>query len=682
MNWMNQCYSRLLVDNHITDCHAQYMTKYDPKEYVRLVKISGVESAMVYSCDHNGNCYYPTKVGHQHANLKGRNVFAETVDLLDAEKIVPVIYYTMIFHNDLWARHPEVRQHDICGVDHHGRYHYACPNHPGTAKFHQAQIAEVVVNPKIKGIFLDMTFWPMICCCDACREKFRNEYHLEIPEVIDWSDPDWVKFQRFRERSMAEFAQKMTDFIKNLRPDITVTHQFSPVLHGWFLGQSAGIANACDYCSGDFYGGKMQQRFAVKAFDAFTPKKPFEFMTSRCVSLRDHTSNKPDQELLLHALTTLANGGAYFFIDAINPDGTLEEKFYHTLRTINEKLAPFRQAVCRRQATLTGRVGVYFSMPSCVAAISGTTLKELSNCDSNNMTIRRNAILEEAMGMVRILAENHIPCQLVTESTADWEQFDTILVGNAAYLPETESARMRDFVRDGGTLIATGCTSLYDDEGNGGKDFSLSDVLGVHFSGDCTGAASYLSAPGERVFTEAVAPLVTAEKENEVVARVNLPDFPANDGEKYAAIHSNPPGLQDSRFAALVEHPFGKGRGVYLYSSILTGDEYSRRDFGRRLFAKYAATPVKEAENLPPSAEVTFLKDAQGKTALICIVNYQDDIPVIPLYQVKLTLELPGFSGKIIRVSDGGEVAYRKNGDLVTLTLDKITEAEFLELLD
>lgn len=50
-------------------------------------------------------------------------------------------------------------------------------------------------------------------------------------------------------------------------------------------------------------------------------------MTSRCVTLYDHTSVKSDDELFLHALTTLANGGAYFFIDAINPDGTLEESF-------------------------------------------------------------------------------------------------------------------------------------------------------------------------------------------------------------------------------------------------------------------------------------------------------------------------------------------------------------------
>ena len=54
MSWIETCYSRLLIDNHITDLKPEYMSRFDPQEYVRLVKLSGVESAMVYACDHNG----------------------------------------------------------------------------------------------------------------------------------------------------------------------------------------------------------------------------------------------------------------------------------------------------------------------------------------------------------------------------------------------------------------------------------------------------------------------------------------------------------------------------------------------------------------------------------------------------------------------------------------------------
>ena len=62
MNQLFDCYSRLLIDNHISDQKAEYMKRFSPEEYVRLVKLSGVESSMVYACDHNGNCYYPSKI--------------------------------------------------------------------------------------------------------------------------------------------------------------------------------------------------------------------------------------------------------------------------------------------------------------------------------------------------------------------------------------------------------------------------------------------------------------------------------------------------------------------------------------------------------------------------------------------------------------------------------------------
>ena len=89
MDWIKKCYSRMLIDNHITDLNPKFMSKFDPEQYVAMVRRAGVKSAMVYSCDHNGNCYYPTRVGHMHANLHGRDIFGETVRLLREAGIVP-----------------------------------------------------------------------------------------------------------------------------------------------------------------------------------------------------------------------------------------------------------------------------------------------------------------------------------------------------------------------------------------------------------------------------------------------------------------------------------------------------------------------------------------------------------------------------------------------------------------
>ena len=90
MKTLFDCYSRILIDNHITDLRPEYMAKFDPEHYAAMIRLAGIESAMVYASDHNGNCYYPSKVGHVHAGCRGRDLFGETVKRLAGAGIVPV----------------------------------------------------------------------------------------------------------------------------------------------------------------------------------------------------------------------------------------------------------------------------------------------------------------------------------------------------------------------------------------------------------------------------------------------------------------------------------------------------------------------------------------------------------------------------------------------------------------
>lgn len=103
-------------------------------------------------------------------------------------------------------------------------------------------------------------------------------------------------------------------------------------------------------------------------------------------------------------LTTLANGGAYFFIDAINPDGTLSRPFYERLGRIVARLEPFRKRVAELRPSLRAEVGLYFSMASCVSEEkNGTPLARLHESNANNMGIRQNATLDEVLGTAEIL---------------------------------------------------------------------------------------------------------------------------------------------------------------------------------------------------------------------------------------------------------------------------------------
>ncbi len=680
MHWMRNCYARLLIDNHISDLKPEYMARFDPGEYVRMVQTAGVDSAMVYACDHNGNCYYPAAAGHMHAGLHGRDIFGAVVSGLRAAGIVPIAYYTVIYHNDAAKKYPAWRQQDANGKDHDGRYYYACPNHPEYAAFARAQLAELTAYD-VSGVFVDMTFWPLVCECAQCRGKYRAETGAEIPSAINWNDPAWVRFQRARERWLAEFAAGLTAHVKALRPDWSVTHQFSPILHGWMLGQSSGIADASDYSSGDFYGGKYQHRPGAKIFAAYSQYQPYEFMTSRCVDLRDHTSSKSEEELLLHAATTLANGGAYCFIDAINPDGTLNASVYQRLGRVGARLRPFKECIQRHAPVLQAACGIYFSSHSSVnTALNGTPLNALTATRSN-MDIRGNAVTDEIIGAAAALGQLHIPYRVIIDRTPDWTGLQTLIVNNAAYLSAGETARIRQFVRDGGTLLATGLTSRYDEHGRDPGDFQLADVLGITHTGRMTDTVHYLDIAGELVScTQLAAPLVrpvTAQ----VLGKVAVPDFPVNDPERYASIHSNPPGML-TEYAGLTVNRHGRGTAVYLYSSLLKHRQHAQQECARTLFRQYIPPFITAAENLPSSVEVTLLRSIRANALILGLVNYPEDLPALPALNLSFRLRLPDgfYPRRVRRVATGAAHEFSAAGGLLELRLARLEHLEIFEI--
>lgn len=641
VSWSKSSYCRLLVDNHITEDHPSFLTRFDPEQFVATVASAGFDACMVYACCHNGNCYYPTRVGLMHANLVGRDIFGETTSLLRARGVKPVAYYTVVWHNQSAKDHPLWRFQDFTGRQNSGRYWLSCPNNPDYRAFCEEQIQEIA-SYDVDGLFIDMTFWPGICYCPQCRERFRAEIGGEMPSTVDWFDPKWVGFQRARERWLNEFAHFLSGAAKAEKPGLTVVHQFSPVLIGWYLAQNADFSKASDYASGDFYGGRLQQRLGTKVFDALTTSRPYEFMTSRCVNLYDHTSMKPTEELLASAATTLANGGAYFFIDAINPDGTLSAATYERFARVNETLAPVTARMRETCPQLLGDVGLYCSLDSHVdERMNGTGLADLlkTTSISNMESVCQIRAMQELLGASALLNRMHQPYVIATARDEDLSRFRTIILCGVTFLSVPEVERLRRFVADGGTLVATGATSLCDSEGASTGDFALADVFGVHHSGRQSARINYLQDPdGNHVLCDRPAPLVSATTA-EVRAWVAEPWFDPDD-DRYASIHSNPPGPR-TEFAAYAVNRFGQGTCVYLNASWFAMRQDAQQVFCAGVLSEHLQSGFRIATDAPEAVEITLLRSEAGNSLLAFFVNYQDAMPNIPISNIRATVTLP-----------------------------------------
>jgi hypothetical protein len=640
MSSLDRAYARFLVDSHISEDKPSYMSRFDPANYVAMMKKAGVDSATVYACCHNGNCHYPTRVGHMHRNLKGRDIFGETVYLLRQEGITPLGYYTVIYHRQSALSNPDWRLQFVDGEQNFFRSWGCCPNSEGYRTYAKAQVAEIAAYD-IDGMFIDITLWPGVCLCHSCRTRYLRESGREIPLTIDWNQPEWVGFQRSRERWLGEFARELTQAAKSVNPKILVAHQFACVLLGWWHGQSHLIAQASDFASGDFYGGRHQQRLVTKVLASFSVRMPFEFMTSRCVTLRDHTSNKSEAELICSTGTTLANGGAYLLIDALNVDGTMEPSVYDRLSRVEAAVRPFRERLALLRPVVVADVGLYVSTASYVRRRSnGVNVCAVLESNDNMLPASDLRPVQELLGTAIVLNRCKVPYRVLNEKTTDFTGLQSIIVNDAAYLSIDEVDRLRRFVHDGGTLIATGLTSYYDLDGNSSGNFALSDVFGVKCSGGFTKLWSYLvPETGDLVSCNAAAPLVeviTATRLARVADAVSNPEDP----DHYASYHSNPPG-DASEHAAFTVNQFGRGSCVYLYSSLLAMQNDAQQTFGASIVRRYAPSSILRATNAPHSVEVTLLRATESSAYLLCLVNYQEELPNLHIDNVWVTLSLP-----------------------------------------
>jgi putative glycosyl hydrolase-like family 6 (GHL6) protein len=322
--WYRMAYRRNVIDMHITDWNEKLLSEFNPENYVEMLRLSQVKSAVACAQSHVGLSNFPTKVGRIHNGMKSKDHLRRVIELCHKSGIGVQLYFSVIFDRWAYDNHPDWRIILVNGKesDEKSRQGLNCPNSP-YREYVAARIEEICQQFDFEGIRFDMTFWPAVCYCSHCHKRFETEVGGELPKVIHWEDPRWVSFQRKREAWLVEFANSLTQKVKSLKPKASVEHQASTYTHSWRLGVTEILSRSNTFLQGDFYGDASQGSFVRKLFYNLSENLPYGFETSVMVSLQNHTAKKSKELLRTKAYACLADSGAFIFIDAIDPIGTL-----------------------------------------------------------------------------------------------------------------------------------------------------------------------------------------------------------------------------------------------------------------------------------------------------------------------------------------------------------------------
>jgi hypothetical protein len=687
---------------HVGDWDPGFLAKIDPVAIADACVEAKLTSFMLYAHSHVGLCNWPTRVGTRHANLAGRDRVGEMLSELGSRNLAVAGYMSAIFDNQAFLQHPDWRIQPVTQGEKTSddlfagsRYGLVCPNNPDYRCYLTSLATELHTTYEFDYAFFDMPFWPDICRCPHCEQRLKDEEALDFPEVIDWHNPDWCRFVKARERWLAEFTQLLTDTVKAARPEIPVYHNFAGLPHNWRWGLTLQGAAANDFLGGDFYGDAAEQLLLCKLFNGLSQHKPIEFMTTRCPTPGNHELVKNPEHMRQQVKAATLFNAAFMWIDAINPDGSINPALYQRIGDVFADVAAYEPLLGGESVA---EVAIYFSDHSKLDfAENGTPIEKAAGA-------RMYPHLKAARGLAGVLQRQHIPFHVITANDlADLSRYRLVLLPNVLRMDAEEATAFRSHVAAGGRLYASRYTSWTNSEGKRFDDFQLADLFGCHVADDDLGTVTYLKPCAEGL-AEAIAPQryldhfaapgtagdgagairLKPQCEGTVLASLTLP-FAKEWGDifdqQWASIHSSPP-WQDTDMPAIVENTHGKGRVIYSAADIETIPSTANeallqhllveRLLDDRLFFSCAAHPCVWAE---------VYRHPEHRHYRICLLNHPEQLPPIPLEDIMFTLRpAPGESFTGLTVGPQREdlpYAIDECGGL-TATLDRLKDLTML----
>ncbi len=655
--WYETSFRRNLTDMHIEDWDSRFLSRFDPDVYAENLAIARIDAPMIYLQAHTGHCYWPTRSGHMHSALRGREDLVRRLILNCRAKGMHVVgYYSLIFNCYEEDRHPDWRLRDAEGLSSRqrgGHYGHLCPNNDEYRVFTETQIREISEYFPLDGIFYDMLYWPQFCYCPSCEARWRRETgETEMPVREDWHDPRWRLWVRKHQEWMGEFAAWARSITAKYLPGIPVEQNYACGVAGdWHNGSCELVNDACDYTGGDLYGDLYNHSFAAKYYRGISRHQPFEYMTCRCdADLTQHTVTKSESRLKTEILLTCAHHGASLVIDAVDPAGTLDRRFYERLGRVFAAEEPYEPYL---NGDLVADVGVYYPA------------RGRFDPDAQGF----NA-LDCAVGAVRHLVSGNVPVTVLSEGfPGDFSGFPLVIAPGLRGTVEPEQDRLFRYAENGGTLLVTG-----------GAEPELLRRFGIEVLGMTEHTRTYL-APREEdpsLFDWFTAeypmpfsyrlPRVRAEKAS-VLAAVTLPyTLPAE--QRFASIHSNPPGVP-TEDPALLTIPCGRGTVVWCAASPEADTRPAYRDFFLRLVSRLLPPERRSlVSDAPRQAElVTFRTEAGFRVSAVDLLCTDEELPVRAF---RIRLRCPAPPKAVRRIPDGEPMSFTFEDGTCVFSVDDL----------
>jgi hypothetical protein len=418
---------------------------------------------------------------------------------------------------------------------------------------------EIMELYEIDGIFSNRWAGHGICYCEHCRKNFKDFSGLELPETDHRLDPVYQKWSEWKIVRLKELwllwdatirKEKATSrFIPNGFPDNIVTGSQSDI---FFTDHQARRGMIPPWSNGK----------RAKELIATMGMKPLGGIFSVGIEeeYRWKDSVQHEAEIRIWVAEGTANNMRPWFAKF---SGVIYDKRW---LEIVDKIYQWHyqnEKYLRNTGSLARTALVY---------------SEQTERNYGGKEWQKNHGWHE-LGMYHAMIESRIPFDMVNDRLLDTEHlvnYKLLVLPNVAALSERQNNQLQEFVENGGSILATFETSLYDEAGVQRKNFGLSGLFGVDYDGSVEGPMknSYLqfnAEPGTDQYHPVLKGLEDASRMINGVWRLNVTpqvNFPS----PVTLIPSYPdlpmehvyPRETETGIRELYLRETGKGRVVYI----------------------------------------------------------------------------------------------------------------------
>ena len=427
--------------------------------------------------------YYPSKIPlHKHAQyLNGRDLFGEICKAAHDDGVA--VFARMDSnraHEEFYKAHPDWFTVDIDGKPYKaGELYLSCVNSPYYNDHIPSVLREIAELYKPEG-FTDNSWSGLsrnsICYCGNCKNSFREKTGNELPRKKDWNNKvyrEWIKWN---------YARR---------------------LEIWDLNNRASKSAGGEHCIwvGMNSGSVRGQSNVFRDFKAICERSEMIMLDDQARSNAGGFQHNGELGKLLHgmlgwnklipeSMAMYQNGGGTNFRLASKPAPEARmwmingiaggiQTWWHHVSAYHEDRRAYKTAA---PVTKWQKENEPFLIDREPIAPIGVVWSQ-QNMDFYGRDDADELVELPWRGMIQALVRARIPYLPVhiDHLDRDADKFKLIILPNLAAMSGEQAASVKRFADKGGSVFATGATSLYDEWGDIRADYALAGLFGAHY---------------------------------------------------------------------------------------------------------------------------------------------------------------------------------------------------------